>query len=212
MPFSLAFSIKLLANSSLSSSHSDVPTERPCALKNVYAIAPTIINVSTFSNNFSITSILSETFFPPIIATNGLFGFSNASPKNFNSFSIKNPDTAGKYAAIPAVVAWALCAVPKASFTYTSAKLASSFANSGSFCSSLLSNLTFSKRITSPSCISDVNFCALGPTISSANLTSFPNNLDNSLATGASENSGLTSPFGLPKCEHSIIFALLSNK
>ena len=36
---------------------------------------------------------------PPIIATKGLFGLFNASPKNFNSFSIKKPDTAGKYAA-----------------------------------------------------------------------------------------------------------------
>jgi len=62
----------------------------------VYAIAPPIINVSTFSNKLSITPILSETFFPPKIATNGLFGLFIASPKNFNSFSIKNPLTAGK--------------------------------------------------------------------------------------------------------------------
>ena len=32
----------------------------------------------------------------PNIDTNGLSGFCNASPKNFNSFSIKNPETAGK--------------------------------------------------------------------------------------------------------------------
>ena len=38
------------------------------------------------------------------------------------------------------------------------------------------------------------------------------NNLDNSSATGASEYSGLNSPFGLPKCEHRIIAQLFSNK
>ena len=42
------------------------------------------------------TPILSDTFAPPNIATNGLSGLFNASPKNFSSFSIKNPDTAGK--------------------------------------------------------------------------------------------------------------------
>ena len=66
------------------------------ALKKVYAIAPPIIKVSTFSIKEFITPILSETFFPPSIATNGLLGFSNAVPIKSNSFSIKNPDTAGK--------------------------------------------------------------------------------------------------------------------
>ena len=56
------------------------------------------------------------------------------------------------------------------------------------------------------------NSCALGPVTSLANLTSLPNSFVNSAATGAKENSGLTSPFGLPKCEHSITFALCSNK
>ena len=95
-PFVLAFSISSFASSSLSNSHSDFPTSYPCALKNVYAIPPPIINVSTFSNRLSITPILSDTFAPPNIATNGLSGLFNASPKNFSSFSIKNPDTAGK--------------------------------------------------------------------------------------------------------------------
>ena len=69
---------------------------------------PPIINVSTFSSKLSITPILSETFFPPSIATNGLCGFSSAFPKNSNSFSIKNPETAGKKLATPVVE---LCAV-----------------------------------------------------------------------------------------------------
>ena len=52
---------------------------------------PPIIRLSTFSNNCSITAILSDTFAPPNIAVKGLTGFSTASPKNFNSFCIKYP-------------------------------------------------------------------------------------------------------------------------
>ena len=43
---------------------------------------------------------MSETFAPPRIATNGLSGLDIAFPRNFNSFSIKNPDTAGKYGTV----------------------------------------------------------------------------------------------------------------
>ena len=74
----------------------EFPTSYPCALKKVYAIAPPIINVSTFSSKLFITPILSETFFPPKIATNGLLGFSKAFPIKSSSFSIKKPETAGK--------------------------------------------------------------------------------------------------------------------
>ena len=130
-PLFFAFSIASLAKSSLSNSHNEFPTSYPCALKNVYAIPPPIINVSTFSSKLSITPILSDTLAPPNIATNGLSGLFNAFPKNLSSFSIKNPDTAGKYSATPAVEACALCAAPKASFTYISAMLANCFANSG---------------------------------------------------------------------------------
>ena len=49
--------------------------------------------LSTFSNNCSITAILSETLAPPNIAVNGLTGVSTASPKNFNSFCIRYPQT-----------------------------------------------------------------------------------------------------------------------
>ena len=38
--------------------------------------------------------------------------------------------------------------------------------------------------------------------------TSFPSNFCNSLATGASENSFFTSPFGLPKCEQRITLVI----
>jgi hypothetical protein len=63
-----------------------------------------MINVSTFSRRLFITLILSETFAPPSIATNGLTGFSTASPRNFNSFWIKYPQTAsGTKAVTPTV-------------------------------------------------------------------------------------------------------------
>ena len=95
-PFCFAFSINSRAKSSLSSSQIEFPTSYPCVLKKVYAIAPPIIKVSTFSSKLLMTPILSETFFPPKIATNGLFGFSSAFPIKSISFSIKNPETAGK--------------------------------------------------------------------------------------------------------------------
>ena len=90
--------------------------------------------------------------------------------------------------------------------------LASSLANSLSFASSLASNLTFSNKTISPLFIFEVNSFALSPIMSFANLTSFPNNLDSSFATGANENSFFTSPFGLPKCEHNITLQFFSNK
>ena len=99
-------------------------------------------------------------------------GFSRVVPKKFISFSIKKPATAGKNSATPAVEACALCAVPKASFTYNSARLASSFANSLSFASSLESNLTFSSKTTSPFFILVVKSFALSPIISDASFTS----------------------------------------
>ena len=74
-----------------------------------------------------------------------------------------------------------------------------SLAKSKSFFSSLASYLTFSNKTTSPLAILEVNALALSPIMSVANLTVFPNNFDNSSATGFNENSGLTSPFGLPK-------------
>ena len=95
-PFSSAFFIVSFAKSILSNSQIESPTLYPIAFKKVYVIPPPIIILSAFSINFSITFILSETFAPPSIATNGLTGLSNASPNIFTSFSIKNPHTAGK--------------------------------------------------------------------------------------------------------------------
>ncbi len=88
---------------------------------------------------FSITDILSLTFAPPKIATKGLSGTLTASPINLISFSSKKPATAPPlmFAATPTFEAWALCAVPKASFTKTSPKLAQYAPNSGLFLDSL---------------------------------------------------------------------------
>ena len=70
---------------------------------------------------------MSETFDPPNIAVKGLTGLDTASPKNFNSFWIKYPQALScKNCPAPTVEQWALCAVPNASLTNTSAKEANS--------------------------------------------------------------------------------------
>jgi len=48
--------------------------------------------------------------------------------------------------------------------------------------------------------------------MSSASFTSFPSSFSSSFCTGAKENSFFTSPFGLPRCEQRITFALFSIK
>ena len=50
---------------------------------------PPMISVSTFGSSASITSILPETLAPPMIATNGRFGFLTASPRKSSSFFIR---------------------------------------------------------------------------------------------------------------------------
>ena len=103
-PFCLAFFINSNAKSHFSGSHSEFPTSYPNALKNVYAIPPPISILPfflpsgsfAFSIRLSITAILSDTFEPPSIASNGLTGLFNAFPKKFNSFSINSPATDGK--------------------------------------------------------------------------------------------------------------------
>ena len=161
---------------------------------------PPIISESTFFIRFSITGILSPTFAPPIMATKGLSGSSRTSPRNFISFSIRNPETAGMYFASPAVEQCALCAVPKASFTKISPSEASSPVNGSSFFVSSALYLTFSRSITCPPC----NAAAVSLTPSStttgdgAKITSCPSSSDSLSATGLSVNSGFGSPLGLP--------------
>ena len=91
-----AFSYKSFAKSILSSSNKLLPTEYPKDFKNVNAIPPPIIILSTFSIKFSITVILSDTFAPPKIATKGLSGLERAFPIIEISFSTKNPTADGK--------------------------------------------------------------------------------------------------------------------
>ena len=100
---------------------------------------------------FSITPILSDTLAPPRIDTNGCSGASSALPITSISFSIRKPTAEGRILATPTLDACALWLVPKASFTYRSARDASFLANSGSFLVSPATYLVFSIRQTSPS-------------------------------------------------------------
>ena len=68
---------------------------------------PPMMTVSAISRRLLITPILEETLLPPKIATRGRLGLANAPPMMRSSFSIRNPDTAGRYLATPAVEAWA---------------------------------------------------------------------------------------------------------
>ena len=85
---------EFLARSSLSSSTSDLPTGSPCDFMNVYAMAPPINSLSTTLPRFAITSILSDTFAPPRIATQGRGGFLVAMVRYFNSCSMSSPAAA----------------------------------------------------------------------------------------------------------------------
>ena len=77
---------------------------------------------------FSIIVILEETLLPPSIAVTGFSEFFNTLLMLSISFANKAPKhlSFGNSFAIIVVEACALCAVPKASFTYTSPKLANS--------------------------------------------------------------------------------------
>ena len=174
---------------------------------------PPISSVSHLLSRLVITPILSATFAPPSIATNGLSGFSSAPPIMLSSLPIRKPATAGRYAATPAVEAWARCTVPKASLTYISAREASFLANSGSFFSSSLWKRRFSSSSISPSFSAAAFCCASSPmqseakymfTLGSSSLSRF--------ATGARENSFFTSPLGRPRWEQSIIRAPCSSR
>jgi len=77
---------------------------------------------SQIVSRFSITAILSDTFLPPRIATNGRFGRAIASARYFTSFSTRKPTTAALPSAFIATGTACMLAsvrwqVPKASFT-----------------------------------------------------------------------------------------------
>ena len=124
LPSDFALASISLQYSIFSSSTSEVPISPPCALMKVYAMPPPIISVSHFSSRLEITPSLSATFAPPRIATNGRAGCSSVSAMTVSSFSMRKPQTAvftSPASTMPAVEACERCAVPNASFTYTSA-------------------------------------------------------------------------------------------
>ena len=95
--------------------------------------------LSALLTKLLITFNLSLTLAPPKIATYGLAGLSIALEIFLISFSTKKPmHDSAILAAIPAFEAWARWAVPNASLTNTSPKLAHSLANSGLFLDSFL--------------------------------------------------------------------------
>ena len=140
-PFAFALAKISKASGIRSSSQMDVPMLPPCALKKVYAIPPPMIISVARSNKFSMIKILSDTFAPPMMAVKGFCASCNTFSALTTSASIKKPKVLfsfEKYCAMMAVEACALCAVPKASFTYTSPSFANFSANAGSpFSSSL---------------------------------------------------------------------------
>src|SRR5215831_1969313 len=109
--------------------------------------------------------------------------------------------------AIPAVEAWARCAVPNASITHTSAFSASSRAKAGSFASSSLWKRRFSSSTTWVGVWSFTIFRTPSPTQSSASSTSygFPSSSERTRAAGSSESLGST-PFGRPRCDATMSF------
>src|SRR5680860_1911802 len=67
-------------------------------------MAPPINRSSANRRNFRITPIFSLTLIPPNTTTNGRLGLLKRESRTPSSFSIRNPATAGRYSATPAVV------------------------------------------------------------------------------------------------------------
>ena len=86
-----------------SSSISDLPTFISFPFKNVNAIAPTIIILSTFSIKLDIIPILSDTFAPPNIIQKGFSGLFNKILNLLISSSTKKPTALSKYFETPVV-------------------------------------------------------------------------------------------------------------
>ena len=113
----------------------------PAAARKVFAIPPPTTSESTFSTSALSTSSLDDTLLPPTIAVMGLAGSASALPSADNSADSSGPAHAtGAKRATPSVLAWALCAVPKASITKMSASDASFLER--------LSSLLFSPTLT----------------------------------------------------------------
>ena len=151
VPRAFALAINRRATSSISASCSDLPTPTPVAARNVLAMPPPTISLSTFSSSDSSTVSLVETFEPPTIATSGRAGFSSALSSASSSPTSSGPAQATlANRATPWVLASARCAVPNASITNTSHSAAIFRASfSSSFFSPLLKR-TFSHSTALP--------------------------------------------------------------
>ena len=120
-PRSRARAISRRQVSSMSISHSDLPTPTPVAARKVLAMPPPTISRSTFSSSASRMVSLVLTFEPATMATSGRAGFSSARSSAASSPTSSGPAQAtGAKRATPCVEASARCAVPKASMTKTS--------------------------------------------------------------------------------------------
>ena len=101
---------------------------------------------------FSIMPILVSILAPPKIIVSGLlYSPFRIGERAVISFSISRPAYAGRCAASAAVDAWLRCAVPKASFTKISPRLASSLVKFSSASFSSLWKRVFSSTRISPS-------------------------------------------------------------
>mmetsp|Transcript_25187 Transcript_25187/g.76449 ORF Transcript_25187/g.76449 Transcript_25187/m.76449 type:complete len:256 (+) Transcript_25187:1189-1956(+) len=176
---------------------------------------PPMIILSTLSSMFLMSWILSDTLAPPRMASTGFMGASSTLPKASSSLATRKPD-ALMVKPSPTMEECARCAVPKASDTYTSPSFASDSRNALTFSGSaftlapdsstpLPSSSTwyrrFSRRMSEPGAGSAHAASTSVPTQSFRNVTGFPAMVSRHLATGASENSGLGSPSGRPRCD-----------
>ena len=203
VPRARAFCISRRATSSISASCSDLPTPVPVAARNVLAMPPPTISLSTFSSNDSSTVSLVETFEPPTIASSGRAGFCNARSSASSSPTSSGPAHATlAKRATPCVLASARCAVPKASITNRSHSCAMLRASASSSFFSPLLKRTFSHSTALPGAQS---------TPSSQSLrsgTGLPSSSDSRTATGCSEKAASYLPSsGRPRCARMKTFA-----
>ena len=137
------------------------------------------------------------------MATSGRAGSRNAMPSASSSAAINGPAHAvGANLAMPWVVASARCAVPNASFTYTSHNAAIFFASASSFFFSPLLKRQFSSITTWP------GLTSTPVTQSRINGTGVLSNSLSRCATGSRESAALNSPsVGRPRCDVTITAA-----
>jgi hypothetical protein len=118
-PLAFAFSRALLAVSTLSGSESEFPTLPPWAsLKGVGHGAANEDAVRLVEQGIDDHDLVAHLGPAQDDHERAVPAFSVFSPRKVSSFSIRNPATQGlRNLVTPSVLAWARCAVPKASFT-----------------------------------------------------------------------------------------------